>query len=101
MTNCPNCNAPIEPYKCKCDYCGTFYFDFSGIDLTNNKPCYIKVGNVTALARPQIEQIENHNDYATYIDVTGMYHSALVSNNINLQVRFDVLEYKEQIGVSE
>ena len=27
MKNCPNCAAPIDPYKVKCEYCGTMYFD--------------------------------------------------------------------------
>lgn len=22
MNNCPNCGAPINPYKCQCEYCG-------------------------------------------------------------------------------
>ena len=25
MTNCPNCGAVIDPWKHKCDYCGTVF----------------------------------------------------------------------------
>ena len=25
MTNCPNCGAVIDPWKQKCDYCGTAF----------------------------------------------------------------------------
>ena len=25
MANCPNCGAPLEPYKNRCEYCGTIF----------------------------------------------------------------------------
>ena len=61
MKNCPNCGAPIEPYKCKCDYCGTWYFDFTSF-FEDGKPCYIKyktdLGVLTALVQPQLRTID-------------------------------------------
>ena len=27
MTNCKNCGAPLPSYPCKCEYCGTEYYD--------------------------------------------------------------------------
>lgn len=27
--NCPNCGAPLEAGKIKCEYCGTSYYDLS------------------------------------------------------------------------
>ena len=41
MTNCPNCGAPIDPWKQKCDYCGTTYFDFTIIKT--DEPFYIRI----------------------------------------------------------
>ena len=41
--NCPNCGAPIEPFKNKCEYCHTSYFDLSSIDINDNKPFYLKL----------------------------------------------------------
>lgn len=29
MKNCPNCGAVIDPYRVKCEYCGTMYFDWA------------------------------------------------------------------------
>lgn len=39
VTNCPNCGAPVESNQC--EYCGTYIFDFSQIELY--KPCWISV----------------------------------------------------------
>ena len=39
--NCPNCGAPIDLEKNKCEYCGTSYFDLSCIPL--NEPFFLRV----------------------------------------------------------
>ena len=73
MKNCPNCAAPIDPYKVKCDYCGTMYFDWATW-LQDGKPCFINYsfdsgygkGTITAQAIPHLEQVET-NDESTYI----------------------------------
>lgn len=78
MTNCPNCMAPLEPFQCKCKYCGTWYFDFAAFDFNDNKPCYIsmKYGNtrVQFLAQPELNQIETSYDYTDCYD----YHMNVV-----------------------
>ena len=66
MKNCPNCGAPLEPYKCKCDFCGTWYFDFTAFDMTSDTPYYVKFrtcnGVITTLARPELQTIETSSD---------------------------------------
>lgn len=27
LANCKNCGAPLKRYPCKCEYCGTNYYD--------------------------------------------------------------------------
>ena len=66
MQNCPNCGAPIEPYKCRCEYCGTWYFDFTAFDMSDDKPYYVKfrspMGVITTLAKPELQTIETNYD---------------------------------------
>ena len=79
MKNCPNCGSPIEPYKCKCDYCGTWYFDMTAIDFTDGKPCYIKMKTfingqkcyLTSLVTPRFEGITIESDTCDVVSRTG------------------------------
>ena len=72
MKNCPNCGSPIEPYKCRCEYCGTWYFDFTAFDMSENEPYYVKFrtpyGIITTLARPELQTIETNVDS---VDITN------------------------------
>lgn len=61
-SNCPNCGATIEPYKSKCKFCGSWYFDLTAFDMIENKPCYVKIrtpqGIITTRAIPELKDIE-------------------------------------------
>ena len=75
MRNCPNCGAPMEPYKCKCEYCGTWYFDFTSFDMSKDEPYYVKFktpyGIITTLARPELETINVYDDSVNALDCNG------------------------------
>ena len=101
MKNCPNCGSAIEPYKYKCEYCGTYYLDLASMfDMDDNKPCYIKFKMndfyLTALALPKLEEIETHMDTC---DITGRDGSLIRTVNMGMQadinVRFRCLENQE------
>ena len=94
MKNCPNCNAPIDPNTCKCGYCGTYYFDFSGLDLDGGKPCFIKMQNAIMKAYPCLRTIESRPNYDTCCDISGRLHTVKVSNDVSMEVTFNVLECK-------
>lgn len=105
MHNCPNCGSPIDPYKTKCEYCGTYCFDFSNIDFTDNKPVYIKfrfapnypghedkTAVFTPLAIPRLESIEVNNDSVDYVDIRGNTIRRMVANHTcETSVKFDCI----------
>ena len=104
MTNCPNCGATIEPYNCKCKYCGTYYFDFTAFDMSEDKPYYIKfkanwMGQdvvITALAKPNLEMVETSIDTTDITDNRGyVIHKMATSRNCDLNVRFHCYEDPE------
>ena len=104
MKNCPNCSAPLEPYKCKCDYCGTYYYDLTVIDVSDRKPTYVKFKTmditgkecvVTALAIPVLDCIETHNDVYTLYDIMGKPHHILNKKCTTVSMRFELTDAME------
>ena len=83
-TNCPNCGAPIDRFKCKCDYCGTWYFDLSAFDFEDGKPCYVRfrtpMGIFSAMASPEMRTIEVSSDTVSAVDPRGYAIQTFVTN---------------------
>ena len=63
-TNCVNCGHGKDPDAIKCPFCGTTYFDMTGIDLSINEPVVLMLkqphsGNVfQMLAFPTAFSVE-------------------------------------------
>lgn len=78
MKNCPNCGSPIDPYRVKCEYCGTMYFDWATW-LQDGQPCFINYsfdsgyskGTITAQAIPHLETVEINNESTYITDIRG------------------------------
>lgn len=91
-TNCPNCGAPIDKWKCKCDYCGTFYLDLSAMDIDSHKPFFLRIrhdGTVTTVPVRLVSMVTHldANPVALYSDdriVEQLYDPELT---IDLELR--------------
>ena len=89
--NCPNCGAPIDPWKYKCEYCGTTIIDLGVLDL--DKPCYVtfktrmsgKEQLITALVQASNPYVEVFSDTTDIVDPYGRYVKR-INNAINCSI---------------
>lgn len=91
ITNCPNCGAPVVSNKC--DYCGTYIFDFSQISM--GEPCWISVDLGDGTKRLLHVILNNAsvnaecNEISYYADNTIV--ETLRKPDITLDMSFDVI----------
>ena len=91
ITNCPNCGAPVVSNKC--DYCGTYIFDFSQISM--GEACWISVdlgdGNKhllhVILNNASVDA--NYNEISYYAD--NRIVDTLTEPDITLDMSFNVI----------
>ena len=103
MKNCPNCGAPIDPYRVKCEYCGTMYFDLAAW-LKDGEPCFINYsfdspygsGVITTQAIPHLETIEVVNNEQTYATIADGIKIIPINSNktCEINVKFNCIENK-------
>lgn len=90
--NCPNCGSPYDPSLNACPYCGTSYFDLTGINLTDKEPVFLKIKTLfnnkpielTLFVKPELKSIEI-NTNTTYV-YSGLCNSKKVSFQTNQTV---------------
>ena len=95
--NCPNCGAIIEPYSCKCGYCGTWYYNLTMFDTLDDKPRYVKFRTemngkevyLTALARPIMESAEMKSETTNVVYDNRGHEFKTVSKECDILVRFE------------
>ena len=92
--NCPNCGAPYKTELNTCPYCGTSYFDMSAIDVSENKPFYLKlkmngmVFTSKVIAEPDIT-MNFQEDTRTFTGVFGDKLGTIVENRyVDIDMRF-------------
>lgn len=87
MTNCPNCGAPISGNVC--EYCGTPFYDFSVIDVT--QPCWItvKYGKSLIKAKMYVGDLSatvEQSPYLDYVEMTGVRRRLVASPVLKLDL---------------
>lgn len=78
MTNCPNCGAPIEKYKC--DYCGTYFIDVADIKERGVSYLRMQFGDETRLIKARLEETRIKNFFPP---VTRGFYGELVFEPCN------------------
>ena len=88
MKNCPNCGAPIEPYKYECEYCGTSYIDSHMIEVTSETQyiCDSRTGRI-------LHKITRNNCDVTFHSISdpeSTFHSIADPENKKLMASLDL-----------
>lgn len=96
---CPRCGAPYDPYKSKCPYCLTSYFDMSSIDISDSKPFYLKLksgGRVfTALVKTSDAQLDFTEETIACCgrrnDAKILQTSFVLSKQVDISIKFNAV----------
>lgn len=64
MNNCPNCGAPINPYKCQCEYCGTTVKEST--EIINDKTTHYELSIMKKRLLYELYQFQNSHKELIY-----------------------------------
>lgn len=101
--NCPNCAAPYDVQLNKCPYCGTSYYDMSGIDFEDGTPFYLKIKTningqpmyITQLVKPRLESIEVTSDSTYAYDILEQrFHNFVSNRGLTTNISFEGISDK-------
>lgn len=97
--NCPNCAAPLKEGQCKCEYCGTYFYDMV-LDMEYPSPIYLyvrtKQGIITLRGIPRIGDftITSESQYVTSGFGTRL-KAFYTERTGELNLTFDCQEFKD------
>lgn len=97
--NCPNCAAPLKEGQCRCEYCGTYFYDMV-LDMDRPTPIYLyvrtKQGIATLMGIPRIgdmtiryEPTYAYSHFGTPLAIMTSRHTG------ELNLTFDCCEFKD------
>lgn len=106
--NCPNCGAPYKTELNTCPYCGTSYFDMSAIDVSENKPFYLKlkmngmIFTSKVIAKPDIQIEVNQDDYCDYNHNGDKIYRIVANRYLDIDMHFtSVHDFKKPLYIVE
>ena len=95
-TNCVNCGHGKDPGEIKCPFCGTTYFDMTGIDITMDEPVVLMLkdprsGNILQLlAHPNRFNVEFGFDEPVICNVGFFGNKAQVFTQHEPEIDVDI-----------
>lgn len=96
---CPHCGAPIIGEKC--GYCGAVLYDFSAIDVSNEKATYLKLKlqkGLIVIAKARVERLEiEHATETTPLYADDVVIASTSSNEVTVSLKFSLLEDEDEI----
>lgn len=97
--NCPNCAAPLKEGQCRCEYCGTYFYDMV-LDMEHPTSIYLYVKTKQGLATLQV--MPRMGDFSIKYEPTYAYShfgtplAIATSKQIaELNITFDCFEFKD------
>lgn len=104
MNHCPCCGAHLEPYKVRCEFCGSWYWDLAAFDCDTDKPVYVKFRTnqmgqeaiITALTKPSLECVETQSEAKDICDGMGaVVHRFYTERTCDITAKFHCIPGKD------
>ena len=89
---CPNCGAPVSGWEC--DYCGAVFYDFSSIDVSLNKPIFMRFKHEGEVVETRVILTNfNVNSTPEYLNLfcDGSTYSCMGNIKREIDMGFDVV----------